>query len=433
MLIRFYNYIVTDTARAYQALQVFRLGSVLVFSIIMVQFGLKSEEIGDFEWFIFLANVSSFFWGLGLKNAFMSYYPKLGQNDQRKLLFNLGGVLFILGCLAFGVLQLFRFPRLDTLYAYLPWLFCFIVLGTTASLSEHILLVKQRSKTLFYYGFISYSIYLFGLTFLVYQYRAIQPLFVGLAIWATLRFAYFVWLSEKESSMVLDYKLTFKFVLFGLPLILHVLMGAGMEYVDGYLVNAYFERSEFTYFRYGARELPVNTIFISALASAFIPLAVTNLNDSLAVLKMRLNRLMNFLFPMSIVLMIASPYIFRLVYSEEYLVSAQIFNIYLLILCSRILLPQVVIYARHKNSVLMVVSFLEFAINIGLSLFLMQFYGLYGIAFATVIAFLIQKMILIAYNKVKLGISLSSYINISKYFLYTLALYLTFCLSTFFL
>jgi len=362
----------------------------------------------------------------------MSYFPKLNPLAKERLIFNIGLLFFVLGCIAFGVLYLVDLPRMESLYSYLPWLFCFMVLGTTASLSEHILIVKQRPKELFYYAFVSYSVYLFGLSFLVYYYGEIQPLLIGLGVWACLRFFYFVRLLYKYGSFKFEFMTLSKFVIFGSPLIIHFLMGAGMEYVDGYLVNAYFERSDFTYFRYGARELPINTIFITALASAFIPLAVVNLGDSLVSIKKRTTRLMNFLFPISIVLMLSSSYIFSIVYSDEYLISAQIFNIYLLIICSRILLPQIVLYAKHKNSFLMLVSIIEFGINIGLSLYLMQDYGLYGIAFATVVAFFAQKILLILYTWSILKVPLSEYIHIPKYLLFTFALYATYCFSIFF-
>lgn len=428
-----YNLVKKDTARSYQSLQVFRLGSVILLSIVLVKLNFKSEHIGDFEWFIFLANVASFFWGMGLKNAFMSFYPKLDSKEKSKLIFSIASLFMLLGMMAFGVLYVIDLPRMDLLYSYLPWLFCFLVLGTTASMAEHILIVEDKSEELFYYGFLSYTTYFLGLSGIAFLYKSIQPLFIGLACWAVFRFIYFLWIAYRQSIFSFDFKLILKFVVFGLPLIVHVLLGAGMEFVDGYLVEAYFERSEFTYYRYGARELPINTILISAMASALIPFAVVNLDSCLSQIKLRTSRLMNYLFPVSMVLMVLSPWIFKYVYSSEFLISAQIFNIYLLIICSRILLPQVIIYAKHRNSLLMLVSIIEFALNISLSLYLMQYFGLMGIAFATVIAFFIQKLILIFYNHIVLKISLNTYLNIPKYIFFTIALYTTFILSTFFL
>ena len=393
---------------------------------------LSSERIGDFEWFIFLSNVASFFWGLGLKNAFMSYFPKLENERKEAFISSLIVLFLVFGVIASVVLTVFDFPRLDSLYNYWPYLTCFLVFGTAASLSEHILIVKQRSKSLFYYGLLSFTVYFLGLSYIAIVFQSIQSLFVGLAIWAILRFIYLLSLVNYRQFSI-DVGMMKKFVLFGLPLVFHVLLGGGMEYVDGVLVDNYFTRSDFTFFRYGARELPINTIFISAFASAFIPLAVVNLSDSLEKIKRRTGRLMNFLFPISIVLMLISPYVFTYVYSTDYLVSAQIFNIYLLILCSRILLPQIILYAKHKNSVLMTVSLLEFFINVGLSLFLMSKYGLYGIAFATVVAFFTQKIILIYYNWKVLKVPINAYLDVPKYIFLTLTLYATFILSTIFL
>lgn len=359
----------------------------------------------------------------------MSFFSAASPDKQKELIFTIGTLFLFFGGLAFAVLWYVDLPRMALLYNYLPWLFCFLVLGTIASLSEHILIVKQKARTLFYYGFISYSSYFIGLAILIYTTRAIQPLFIGLAIWALFRFGYFLLLCIRESKARINFNLLVRFLVFGTPLILHVLLGGGMEYIDGFIVERFFERSEFTYFRYGARELPINTIFISALASAFIPLAVINLPNSLEQIKLRTNKLMNYLFPLSIVLMMISPFLFESIYSSEYIISAQIFNIYLLILCSRILLPQIVVYGKQKNSVLMVVSIIEFIINLGLSLYWMESYGLYGIAFATVVAFFIQKLILVIYIWMVMQIPLKDYLNIPKYSIYTLALYATFYLS----
>ena len=74
----------------------------------------------------------------------------------------------------------------------------------------------------------------------------------------------------------------------------------------------------------------------------------------------------------------------------------------------------------------------EFICNIGFSLILLRYFGLQGIAFATVIAFFIQKIILIVYNKKALGVSISDYLDVNKYILYSLLLYGSFALSLFF-
>lgn len=397
----------------------------------MVKLHYSQDEIGDFEWFVFLANSVSFFWSLGLKNAFMSYFPGQSEGDKRKLIFNIG-ILFIgLGLFSGCGLAIFSIVKYGVLYEHFGPLILFVVLGISATLTEHILIVLDKSRKLFVYGIVSYTIYLCLLTFTAISQDSIDisQLIYSLVIWAILRFIYLLFIIYKEGSSQWDYSLLKKFVLFGSPLIVHVLLGGGMEFIDGFLVDAFYERADFTVFRYGARELPINTIFISALASAAIPFAVTDLGTTLVDIRSRLSRLMHWLFPLSAMLIVLSPYIFTTVYSEEYLVSAQVFSIYLLIISSRILLPQVILYANHKNTVLMWVALLEIIINVSFSLILMQYFGLLGIAFATVLAYLVQKIVLIIYNKKILKVPLKDYIDIRLYFLYSILLYLTFVLT----
>ena len=87
------------------------------------------------------------------------------------------------------------------------------------------------------------------------------------------------------------------------------------------------------------------------------------------------------------------------------------------------------IYARQHNFVLVWSAIIEVLINIGLSLYLVNFYGLEGIAFATVIAYFINKMILIAYNYWTFDIPLSDYLNIPAFVFWTFGLLICFYFS----
>ncbi|GAJ20106.1 unnamed protein product, partial [marine sediment metagenome] len=73
-------------------------------------------------------------------------------------------------------------------------------------------------------------------------------------------------------------------------------------------------------------------------------------------------------------------------------------------------------------------SFIEIILNISLSLYLMQFYGLVGIALATTIVFVIEKIYLIAYNYFKLQIKPSEYIPVKFYLIYSLITIIMFVL-----
>ncbi|MFT4535239.1 MAG: hypothetical protein ACJA1A_000511 [Saprospiraceae bacterium] len=418
-----------DTTRAYQALQAFRIGASILLSIVLVKLAFTKSEIGNFEWFLFLTNAVSFFWSMGLLNAFKSYIPTKSKKEEASLIANIALIFLGLGILAVTGLYFTDYGR--ELMNQGNWIyFCiFLIFGISASITEHILIIKESSNNLFYYGLVSYATYLIGLSTIALWYHSINSLFVFLAFWAFLRFIYGIIIVSKYGGWTLDLSSALKFLVYSAPLVIHVLLGGGMEYVDGYLVDVYYSRDDFTVFRYGARELPINTIFITAMVATMIPLAVSNLNLTLIDLKARLNKLMHWLFPGSIILVLTSPLIFQAVYNDGFLKSAFVFNIYLLILCSRLVLPQVVLYARQKNSILMWVGLLELIVNISLSLYLIQDYGILGIAFATVIAYIVQKIALVQYCKRRLNVRLSEYLDTKTHMLYSAILYSVFVFS----
>jgi len=211
---------------------------------------------------------------------------------------------------------------------------------------------------------------------------------------------------------------------------LHMLIGGGMEYVDGFIVTSHFEDTGmFAIFRYGAKELPLVTILTAALTATLIPLAVENQQLAIAKIKAEVHQLSRWLFPLTVILMLLSPYLFRLVYTDKFAESAQVFNVYLLIISSRLLLPQVIIYAQQHNFVLVWSAIIEVLVNLGLSLYLVQTHGLAGIAFATVIAYLLNKIILIGYVHFKFQIPLTDYLPVKSYFFYTIFLAFSFLIA----
>jgi O-antigen/teichoic acid export membrane protein len=221
-----------------------------------------------------------------------------------------------------------------------------------------------------------------------------------------------------HAEIGLDIAILKKVILFLLPLSLHMLIGGGMEYVDGFLVARYFEVDQFAIFRYGARELPFVSLIISAFAATMIPSAVENEKAALFQIKQQVRTLSYWMYPLTFVLMIVSPFLFPLIYNESFKHSALIFNIYLLIITSRILLPQVLLYSRQHTSILVYSAIIELAINLGLSLVFIKHYGLVGIAIATVIAYFCNKLILIGYVRQVLKISVGDYLDWKNYLLF---------------
>ena len=418
---------------AYQFFQMARLASVILISIFLVKSGLERNQVSRYEWFIFSANLLSFFWVMGLKNAALSYYPSLNSKAAASFFFNFFLILQTLGLVfSLGLFLVNRSGLLSIQFSgyELGLLAAYLFLYAPTVIPEIYFIIHKQSGSLIRYGIIVHLIQITAVGGALLAGGEVRQLFAVLTAWMALRWGFTLYVLARTTHFRVATRQIGTFLFFALPLILHILLGNGMEYVDGLLVQRFFEPDLFAVFRYGARELPFILILISALSSTLIPVAVQNGLLAATELKKHTTRLMHLFFPGAILLLFLSPFLYRFFYSAEYEASARLFNIYLLIIVSRILLVEVFVYARHQNRLLMYVSGAELLVNLGLSLLLLRFFGLEGIAAATVIAFMLSKAFLLWYTHTKYQIRLSSYLNTRIYTIYSLAIY-TACLLSF--
>lgn len=416
---------ITD-ANAYQAFQLLRIGTVLATGILLVKAGLDKQAVSRFELFLFWANILSFFWVMGIKNAAISYYLPLSTEKQKLFFFNVFvllqalGIVFFIFLLAFSYFQKTDAPGIEQFRFFLP---VYILFYAPTVLIELIFILRKEAKMMLQYGFFIHLLQ-FGLVAIALLFsRDTKYLFLALVAWVLVKWLYTVILVQRYSHWQYSGMMMKAFGLFCLPLVAHILLGNGMEYIDGILVSRFFDSGQFAVYRFGARELPVFLVMIGALSSVLIPVGVNNINDAASRIKKETRKLMHLFFPLILLLLFISPWLFSLFYSTEYRSSAFIFNIYLLIFASRIIMVEVFMYAKHQNNMLMWFSGLELVINLFASLLLMQWFGMQGIAWGTVVAFAISKILFIIFVYRKFQLSIAAYLDVKTYMLYSLTLY----------
>ena len=448
-----------STINPLQTFQLLRFGTTLLIGILLARFfGLSTADIAIYEVLLFLGNFLSFFWiSAGIKSL-LSQFAK--EKTPHSLLVSLSFLLFLMGSIAGAILYFFQdfiihqFTQYEQLN-YIGWISLFLVFNAPSALIEYLYLVQKKEVHIIKYGIILFISQLLAIILPFLFNWGLEGIFQGLLVWSILKFAWLLKLlfgsiNSSESAtrifpnsgrdkstkfrstqqVSLNWPQLKNILLLMLPLSLHMLIGGGMEYVDGFIVSSHFEDTgQFAIFRYGARELPLVTILTAALTATLIPLAVENQTLAITKIKTEVSKLSNWLFPVTMGLMLLSPYLFPLVYTDKFADSAKVFNVYLLIISSRLLLPQVIIYAQQHNFVLVWSAIIEVMVNLGLSLYLVQTYGLEGIAFATVIAYLVNKIILITYVYFKFKIPLTHYLNLKKYFLYNFFLTTVFLIA----
>jgi O-antigen/teichoic acid export membrane protein len=231
----------------------------------------------------------------------------------------------------------------------------------------------------------------------------------GLVVSAALRFIVLMVLLAKYAAFTIDKDFLRNFLVTAAPLIAGALLSGSAEYLDGLIVSHYFNEQTFAIYRYGAKEFPLVLLLANAFSNGLVPKVSQDLKAGMAEIRQGSLRMMHLFFPLSIGLMVVSGWLYPMMFSAEFAESAQVFNIYLLLVISRVLFPQTLLIGLRHAKAIMYVSAVEISLNVGLSLLFVQWFGLVGIAYATVIAFAVEKLLLMGILWRKEGISPLSY------------------------
>ena len=398
---------------------------MILISILLAKSTLSTESIAVYELLLFIGTAVSFFWINGLLDGILPVYPKLSEAEQGPFLFSVflqfcGISLGIFVLLYFG--KAFILPLLikaDQIPFYESYCW-FLLFNLPATLIEYIYLLRQKARWIVVFGFLSFGLQLLAVILPVFWGLGLEVSIWALAILAALRFLWLLVVVFQYGSFSWRPDLLQSYILLALPLMGYAFIGGFAQLFDSWLVNWYYtDDTQFAIFRYGARELPLATALVGGIYTAMVPEVATNLAGALAKIKAASRRIYHWLFPLAILLLLTSNQFFPLVFSEAFQESAMVFNIYLLLLISRVLLPYTILMGLRETKIILGVSILEMVVNIVLSIVLVPYWGLEGIAIATVIAFLLEKVTLSLYLNLKYGVPWQKYTDVPLFVLYS--------------
>jgi len=425
-----------------QAINILRFITFLIISVVFTKIGLSKEQIGLFEVSIFIASASSFFWVNGLIQAFLPLFKSnnaFGEKEQlagtkSPEVFNIYVILvffsvivFLFGLALKGNFSIFGYsgnvPLLNITLLYL-------LLSSPANLVEYIYMVQDKSGNTISYGYITSVLQLCA---------AIIPPWLGYDVVWSLRGLVVVSIFKNIWLITLLYnysevKFSFPFikeVLFlAAPIVFSILVNGSAQYVDGLVITLNYGAEGFAIFRYGAKELPFVVMMAAGLSSALLTQfsKKENVRETLGILRKKSLRIMHWMYPLSIVLLLFAKPMYKWVFSPEFTRSADVFVIYLLAIVSRVLFPHTILIGLKKTRTLFRISVIEVILNIALSLWLVHDYGVVGVALATIVTYIISKAILILYNYINLGFKPNEYIPLKWYVFYSTVLIVIFVL-----
>ncbi|MFT6746086.1 MAG: O-antigen/teichoic acid export membrane protein [Glaciecola sp.] len=386
---------------AWQGFNFIKYSSVIVTAVLMARLIPDLELIKSYENILLLASAFSFFFVSGLGQTVIPYYEAQDIEQKESMFKSLFYLLFILGLVSSLTLAFygFYFSSKNTLN-YL--IFAIVMLLNIPSFAlENYYLVQKKHLNLLSWGVLTYVIQIPVFLVPLFFFDSLQSGFIGLAVIASIKFIFTCFTLKIFTAIANLKKQTLHFLSYSWPVVLSFIIGGSYVYLNAFIVEHNLSSKDFVLYRYGAREFPLFLIIANSFSLVYSAKIVkgiktSNSNNVLVAFKLKSKKVMHQLFPLAIILMLCSKYLFHLFYSEVYTEAYIVFNIMLFLLVSRMLFPQTLLFGYGKSKEFIYASLAELITGITLSVYLVDSHGLVGVSIAMIIASLTEKSFLIA-------------------------------------
>lgn len=426
----------------FNSLQIYhflRFGTMFLISILLAKIAILYQHeyglrlISQYENLMLVTSSLTFFWVAAITNTLIPYYNNAEPELKKKVLFSTFFLLLVFSILAAIIVASMGFlhdkdKNLFQMFALV------VLLNTPTYITDYIFYLNEKYKSLIIWGTITFFAQILMLCLPLYFKQSLNLAINLLLVLSLLKFNYTIILLMKYATITVQKSLTIDFMKRVLPIMFSILLAGSMEYINSYIIEFNFTDEEFAMYRYAARELPIFLILANSLSNVYSgEIAKSNaaekLDEGLSRLKKSSQKLMRWLFPSTIALMFLSPYLFKYAYNEELMAGYKIFNIYLLLIISRMIYPQTVIMGIMKNKIFYLISSNYIVIHCLLSFWFIYLFGITGIAYATVLSYIIEKIMLAIYCKMQ-GIDYRKYTPWMEHLIYCLVTVLAYYITT---
>ena len=447
---------------ALQASQITRQIGFILTSFLLAKSGLPISDIGVFETLLFIGTSLSYFWINGLIQSLLAFIPTVNDKEKYSVYFSISLIFIGLSAFLFLILKLFPTFIVTTLTAsttlpYFDLFSLYLLFNLAPFFLEGFWAVENRPLSIIVFSSLSNLILPFAIALPLWLKMDFKYSFYGLLLIALIRLIWLIIVLIKNNNFTINYSQLNRFIKLSLPIMAYSLLnGFTMAFIF-WIVGNYLtgNTAEFAVFRFGAREFPLVAALTTGLSNAFVSIIskefqisnfkfhsehlmpeIWNLKSGIILksgilleFKNKTTRLWHILFPSSIVLMLVSKQLFPIVFNPSFAKSADIFTIFLLLLISRALFPQTILLALKQTKTLLIISIIE-----TISIIILSFLGIYwfnteGVAWALILGFLLEKILIIGILKSRYSIDFQAYTNVLLYFIYCILLILSYLIQ----
>ncbi len=395
-----------------------RYGAILLVAILFTWLLAAQLLIDQFETLMLIGGSTTFFWVGGLLDGYLLLQKKSDPLRSDAILqrtFRFAISFATASALASLGIGFWIYPELDNMAV--AFFAAYLFLETATQILPYIYIAHARGHKLLALGTFGSIGYVLAVLIPLWQGAGLKGIVISLCIVGAVKFVVLLWEMRsignlRDAGMPLGKAL----LTISLPLILATLLSQSAVYVDGFLVQRFFA-DDFVDFRYGAKEFPLvlllaNSMSIVRAGEIAAGLRDGNTDEAYQALRKSTSRLIMMLFPICIGLLLLSGPLFDFFFKHRFPQAVPIFDLFLLLAIPRLMFPQSVVRGFQETRMMTVSAAVELVLNVVLSLVLMQYFGLAGIAAATVLAFWAEKGILLYYTQFRLGISWERYADV---------------------
>ncbi|MFN7313353.1 MAG: hypothetical protein ACK5UI_07710 [Bacteroidota bacterium] len=422
-----------------QVFHFMRFGTIFLISVLLAKIAVLYQHeyglrlISQYENLMLVSSSLTFFWVAAISNTLIPYYNNAIEEQKGTILFNTFTLLLLFSIVAAIVVAAMGFlhDRDKNLFQMFALV---VLLNTPTYIADYIFYLKGKYKSLIIWGGITFGAQVLLLCLPLYFKQSLNLAINLLLVLALVKFNYTIILLMKYGTISVQKRITVDFMKKATPVMFSILLAGSMEYINSYIVDFNFSDEQFAMYRYGARELPIFLILANSLSNVYSGeiaklMQEGKLAEGLSRLKNSSRKLMRWLFPSTIALMFLSPYMFKYAYNYELVNGYKIFNIYLLLIISRMVYPQTVIMGIMKSRIFYLISSNYLIIYCLLSFWFVSLFGLNGIAYATVVSYIIEKIMLAIYCKMQ-GIHYKEYTPVVEHLVYSVLTLLAYYATT---
>lgn len=427
--------------RAGQYAQVARQGAIILVALALPRLGLGRTVIGEWEGLLYVGYILGFGWLTGLLQSYLVTVRTVADSwyYSSKVLGSVALVAGLLLAIAGGLHEyLFSALRLGLPPEGWWWFFVFLLTQWPGLFFEQILQLRGKPWWLVAFGTFSALGYVLAILLPIYLGGELVDALFWLALFAGFKGLVILLYALVDSFLLRDKRARPPVESLGKetgigdlwktawPLILYATVGGLVTAFDPWFVNYWYEDDEgvFAIFRYGARDIPFVAAVTNGMIVVVIPLLTENVAGGLDRLKSSSRKLFHWIFLGTLLLMVTSPFWWVPVFTGLFADGLPLFRLYLFITVSRLMFPMPVMVALGYTKGLWWFSFSELVSNILLSLLLTPYLGLLGIVLSTVIADILNKIVLMIYLYRKTGILPGRYLDVKVFGAYTALLVL---------